>query len=166
MGWGLGRLALADQVSGTTGSRIATEIQQRLQSDPDLKNDKIQIAFDNGVVTLKGTVDSEAEKAKAAKLATVGGVKVVDNQLKVGSEGARAAIGDSTITARLKAELVAKDELRQVHVETNNGVVTLAGTVPSEYAHRQAVELAKTASGVRRVDDELRVVMPGEPSGH
>jgi hyperosmotically inducible protein len=164
LGFGAGRSAFADQVAGADTSRAQAEIQSKLERDPDLKNNRIQATVDNGVATLKGTVDSTAERAKAAKLALVKGVQQVDNELQVKSQGARAAITDASVTARLKAELIGEDVLRpnDIHVETNNGVVTLSGTVPSEAAHMRALELAKTMSGVNRVEDQLRVGLPGE----
>ena len=78
----------------------------------------------------------------------VKGVTQVDNQLKVGSEGAKAAVTDSTITARLKTEMLAEEPLRAVHVETNNAVVSLTGTVPTEAARDRAIDLARSMSGV------------------
>ena len=159
-GFGTTHLAKADELPGRATAAAEGQIQARFQRDPDLRNNPIQATIDNGVVTLKGTVDSDAEKSQAARLAMVKGVTQVDNQLKVGSEGAKAAITDSTITARLKTELVAESTLRSVHVDTNNGVVSLTGTVPSETARARAIALAQTTSGVHRVEDNLKVVSP------
>jgi osmotically-inducible protein OsmY len=44
-----------------------------------------------------------------------------------------------------------------VHVETNNGVVSLTGTVTSSAAHQRALELAQTLTGVQRVEDNIKV---------
>ena len=154
-GWSSG--ARADQLPGTKAAEVQGQVQSRLQKDADLKNNQIQATVDNGVVTLRGTVDTDEERAKAGRLARVSGVNKVDNQLKVGSEGARNTVTDSTITARLKTELLAEDALRSVHVETNNAVVSLNGTVPSEAARTRAIDLARSTSGVSRVEDNLKV---------
>ena len=113
------------------------------------------------MVTLKGTVDTDAEKSKAARLAMVKGVTQVDNQLKVGSEGAKAAVTDSTITARLKTEMLAEEPLRSVHVETNNAVVSLSGTVPTAAARDRATRSG--AVDVRRVARRGQLEDPAAP---
>jgi len=157
LGWGLAGSARADQLPGNQAAQAESQIQMRLQQDTDLKNNRISATVDNGVVTLKGTVDSEAERTKAAKLAMVKGVSQVDNQLRVGSESTKATVSDSAITARLKTEMVAEEALRGVHVETNNGVVSLTGTVASSAARQRALELAQTLTGVQRVEDNIKV---------
>jgi len=68
---------------------------------------------------------------------------------------------DPLITAKVKMKFAA-DELvkaHQINVDSDrDGVVTLRGTVPSETAHRRALEIAKTTAGVRQVNDQLKVV--------
>jgi hyperosmotically inducible periplasmic protein len=158
-GFGAARTARGDVLPSSQAMTAQSQIQTRLQGDADLRNNPIQATFDNGIVTLKGTVDSEDEKARAAGLAMVGGVTAIDNQLKVGSEGTKVAFEDTSITTRLSTEYIANvtdDSLRSVHVDTNNGVVTLSGSVPTEAAHRRALELAKTTSGVSRVEDHIK----------
>jgi hyperosmotically inducible protein len=88
------------------------------------------------------------------------GITQVDNQLKVGSEGAKATVSDSAITARLKTELLAEDATRGVRVQTNNGVVSLTGTVSAESARQRALGLAQTLTGVMRVEDNIKVQPP------
>ena len=159
-GFGTTRMALGDEMPGRATAKAEEQIQTRFHSDSDLRNNQIQAVIDNGVVTLKGTVDTDAEKAKAARLALVKGVSQVDNQLKVGSETTKAAMTDATITARLKTELVAEEQLRSVHVETNNAVVSLTGTVPTGTARDRAIDLARSMSGVSRVEDNLKILPP------
>jgi len=160
LGLGYAAPARADQLPGNQAAHAEGEIQTRWMQDPDLKNNRLQATVDNGVVTIKGTVDSENERTKAAKLAMVKGINQVDNQLKVGSEGAKATVSDSTITARLKTEYLAKETLRGVHVETNNSVVILTGKVESEAAHQRALGLAQTMDGVMRVEDNIKISPP------
>jgi hyperosmotically inducible protein len=114
---------------------------------------------DSGVAVLTGKVDSDGEKAKAAKLAHVADVDIVDNRLDVGSASAGAAIGDSALTTKVKAQMLANTTLREagISVTTNNGVVTLSGQVPSEETRRLAVDLVRNTGGVSRVEDRLEV---------
>jgi hyperosmotically inducible protein len=151
--------ALADQVSGKGEMNLAKEIRTKLREDADLKNNKIDVAVDNGVVTLTGKVDNADERAKADTLAKVDGVVRVDDQLEVGSTGMKATLADTAITTKLKTEFLTDDVVRKgdIAVTTNNGIVTLSGTVKSEEARKRAVDLARGQDGVMRVDDKLTV---------
>lgn len=161
-----GTPAFAEQVPGKAVMNLEKEIHGRLQKDADLKNNQIDVKVDNGVATLKGNVDNEAERAKAAALARVSGVTRVDDQLEVGSKGLKNAVTDTALTTKLKGQFVADEALRgsDVSVTTNNGVVTLTGTVPSAAVRQKAVDMARNSDGVMRVDDKLRVVTPGQPA--
>lgn len=65
--------------------RIQYLVRNRLATDPDVKGGADDVTVANGVVTIKGRVDTEKGKNKASKLARkVKGVKDVDNQLLVG----------------------------------------------------------------------------------
>jgi len=150
-----------DEPAGRELMRTEKQIQANLQTDRDLANNRIDVRVSmDGVATLKGTVDSEAERNKAVQLASVGGVRVVDDQIKVESAGVTAAVTDSTVTAKIKAQLLANTDLRKadISVTTNNGVVTLAGTVQSLELRQMAVDLARHTGGVVRVEDQMRVL--------
>ena len=144
--------------------RAEKQIQANLQNDRDLANNRIDVRVSDGVATLKGTVDSEAERSKAVRLSSIAGIRVIDDQLKVESLGMKATVTDGAITAKIKGQLFANTDLRQadISVSTNNGVVTLTGTVPSSELRQLAVDLARHTGGVLRVDDQLRVA-PSEP---
>ena len=74
-------------------------------------------------------------------------------------------IDDKTITAKVKTKLATEDKLStltRVNVDTNNGVVTLMGTVPDEATRAKADQIASTTSGVRSVNDLLQV--EGQPA--
>jgi osmotically-inducible protein OsmY len=65
--------------------RISDQVRMKLATDPDVKGGALDVTVVNGVVTIKGRVDTEKGKAKAEKLAKkVKGVKQVDNELLVG----------------------------------------------------------------------------------
>ena len=141
-----------------------SEIQMRLQKDPNLKNNRIEVTVANGVATLKGTVDSDAEKAEASRLASVSGIVGIDNRLEVGSSGLAQAVSDSAVTASIKEKLEASEMNRfdGVAVRTTNGVVTLAGSVQSETAMKKVLDIAHDADGVTRVDNNLTVKAPSQ----
>ena len=166
---GLSFPALAtEQMAGKEEANMQAQIERRLTHDPNLKNNHIDVALDNGVVTLKGKVDTEEERRRASTLAHVDGVVRVEDKLEVGSAGVKATVTDSAITAKLKAEYLADEALRDgdISVTTNNGVVTLEGTVPTESAHQKAVSLARKSDGVMRVADKLRLTAKKAPASH
>lgn len=137
----------------------AAKIQDRLHGDRELKNNKIDVRVEGGVAVLTGRVDSEEEKARAAKLAHVGDVDIVDNRLDVGSASVTGAMSDSAITTKVKSQLLANTTLRQadISVTTNNGVVTLSGHVPTLEVQQLAVEMTRNTGGVNRVENRLQV---------
>jgi osmotically-inducible protein OsmY len=45
----------------------------------------------------------------------------------------------------------------QVTIATQDGVVTLTGTVPNDFARDQALEAARSTPGVVRLNDQLRL---------
>lgn len=149
----------ATQVSGKEQMKMQKEIQGKLKKDADLKNNRIAVSVDNSVATLKGTVDTPTEKTKAEELAHVDGIVRVDNELDVGSKGVGTAITDTALTAKLKTELLADGELKHsdISVTTNNGVVILTGTVPTQAESDHASALVQKADGVKTVSNKLRV---------
>jgi hyperosmotically inducible protein len=101
----LGVLTVAPAASAQThsaakvdDSAIKSRVEAKLKSADSLKNDHIVVAVDNGVVTLSGTVHSEAQSLRARELAKVEGVTNVENKLDVDSNTADAVKGTAAKT--------------------------------------------------------------------
>jgi hyperosmotically inducible periplasmic protein len=141
------------------------DIQTKLRKAPTLENNRIEVEVHDGVATLKGKVDSEAERMNAEKLAWVKGVVHVDDWLVVRPSASTKRLPDKAVTAEIEAGYRADKTLdhSEVFVDTNDGVVTLSGTISSESARRRAIEVAQTSPGVKRVEDQLRSVGQAEP---
>lgn len=77
---------LAQKGAGSSADdRILDQVRMRLATDADVKGGALDVTVVNGVVTIKGRVDTEKGHDRATKLAKkVKGVKEVDNQLVVG----------------------------------------------------------------------------------
>jgi osmotically-inducible protein OsmY len=73
-----------------------------------------------------------------------------------------AMLTDAAITTRVQAEYFGDSTVKafDVDVDTEDGVVTLSGTVETEAARARAAELAQQVDGVRRVQNDLRVEPP------
>jgi osmotically-inducible protein OsmY len=75
----------ADQKSSSSDDRISDQVRMRLATDQDVKGGALDVFVKDGVVTIKGRVDTEKGKNRATRLAKkVKGVKDVDNELIVG----------------------------------------------------------------------------------
>ncbi|MEW6167166.1 MAG: BON domain-containing protein [Pseudomonadota bacterium] len=138
-----------------------------------LNNFKIDTDVNNGVVTLRGTVESDIDRDLAEEIAKgVEGVARVDNQLVVGtvepedrdraqaqSRDFRQWAEDATTTAEVKAKLLANDNTEglAIDVDTRSSVVTLSGEVKSREEAQLAEQIADNVDGVVEVQNELRV---------
>jgi hyperosmotically inducible protein len=73
------------------------------------------------------------------------------------SSGLGAAIDDTGITAKVKARLSTDDRTKDADIktETNNGVVTLSGTVQKAETKSAAEELARNVPDVKGVDNKI-----------
>lgn len=70
----------------TTDASVATAVKTRLMKDEVARGTAIDVKADDGVVTISGTVPTEADKLRIGKLVgDTSGVKRVVNELKVGS---------------------------------------------------------------------------------
>lgn len=152
----------AQEVSETiTDSWITAKIQSKYFLDPDVKGRHINVDTNDGVVTLRGNVGSYSERRQAASMArSADGVREVRDELRVSEERSTSSgVDDNWITTTIQSKLYGDNELRpsRIEVSTNDGVVTLEGTVTSADKKEAAGELAKDTDGVARVDNALTV---------
>jgi hypothetical protein len=82
---------------GRSDAKIEDEVQSKINSDSNVPTKQIMVGAKDGVVTLSGTVASEAERTEAGEDAShVEGVKTVTNDLEVASAEASAPAHAST----------------------------------------------------------------------
>ncbi|MGO4762081.1 BON domain-containing protein [Cupriavidus sp. 2KB_3] len=74
-------------------------------------------------------------------------------------ETAGEAMSDTAITTKVKAGLLDQKNLTSthIHVRTREGVVRLTGSVPSTTERQMATEVAKSVSGVTKVENQLGI---------
>jgi len=96
--------------------------------------------------------------ALAAGLGLAGAASAEAPMPKAHSDNLGAAIADTAITAKVKANLMAEDGLKQskIKVTTTNGVVTLEGSASSAEAKAAAETATKAVDGVKSVDNTLK----------
>lgn len=169
--------ASSSAVSQRSDHDINTSVEARFSDDAAFKN--IDVDTDNGIVTLSGTVPTQADADRAVAAAeSVKDVKSVNSELKVGKESstsqkmdqleektkttlhkAGVALEDTKITAAVKLKFADDDAVKatKIDVDTNNGIVTLSGTVASRAEADRAVEIARGVDGVKEVHSKLIV---------
>jgi osmotically-inducible protein OsmY len=76
-----------------------------------------------------------------------------------GAQAPEAPRADLAITTDIQSKYYQDDLIRgrSIDVRTENGVVTLSGTLPDQNAEAKALALARGVQGVQRVDDQLEV---------
>ncbi len=73
-------------------AKVSSDIQSKFSQDSGLSSKQLTVQASNGVVTLSGTVDNDAQREAASKqAASVPGVKQVINNMQVGTAMAASA---------------------------------------------------------------------------
>jgi osmotically-inducible protein OsmY len=153
---------------------LTTRIQAQYFTTTDVKGRNIDVtSTSDGIVTLRGEVENEQERRRAVEIAqNTDGTARVEDHLRVTSAiattgrddaprdreaEARTTQPDGWVTTKIQAKYFMDGDVRarDINVDTNNGIVTLRGTVRSEGERRQAVALARNTDGVRDVQDQL-----------
>jgi hyperosmotically inducible periplasmic protein len=124
-----------------------------------------QVDTKDGVVTLRGTADNQAEKDLTTQYAQdVDGVTRVDNEMTIASSPPPEPtigqkIDDTSITAQVKFTLLAhrSTSAMRTHAETNNGVVTLRGNARNQAEIDLVTTLVKDIDGVKAVRNEMTI---------
>jgi osmotically-inducible protein OsmY len=108
----------------------------------------------NRSVLLTGEVADQKTKEEIERLAfTVPNVRGVTNDIRIaGLASFQARANDAAITGKVKARFLDANKFSPVHVKvvTEAGIVYLMGIV-NETEANDAVEVARTTSGVRKV---------------
>jgi BON domain len=77
-------------------AKISSDIQNKFSQDSGLSSKQLTVQADNGVVTLAGTVDDNAQREAAGRqAASVAGVKTVINNLEVSNAGKPSAVAET-----------------------------------------------------------------------
>ena len=117
----------------------------------------IDAKVDDSKVTLSGTARWGFEREEAEFVAAnVRGVASVDNEVDVVPPGPSADDVEHSIKKAMERD--ADIDADSVTVESENGTVTLRGSVSSWVDHDQAIDAAWAAPGVTHVNDHIKVV--------
>jgi osmotically-inducible protein OsmY len=152
--------AAAPQATTTTAdSSLASKIEKKLNDDKALKKWNIKAKVDNGVATLTGTVPTEADRRKAAQIATMPGIARVDNQIVVdldanrikGTTGAIDKGADKTKAGVDKASDKTKEGVDKAIDKSKDGV----NTAYDKSKEGVATAADKSAQGISKAGEAI-----------
>jgi hyperosmotically inducible periplasmic protein len=160
-------LFLVGALAGCSTTSKAPDVADKIRNSLDQAGYKdVSVSQDRhkGVVTLKGTVPTEGDKAQVESLAkSNAGSQVVANQIEVRAPGEESeakkenADLDKGVEKNLDAVLVKNRLKKDVRYDVKNGVVTLKGDVPTQARRTQVEKLVAGISNVKQVVNELEV---------
>jgi len=132
-------------------STLNDRIEARLKNDATLKKYHLSVSVDNAVATVKGTVATEAQKARAATVAKVAGVSRVVNDVTV-DKSADMSLGAETKDVARKSAAKTKEGAETVADKTKAGVDKAADKTKD--ASRTAAD--KTKAGTEKAADKTK----------
>jgi osmotically-inducible protein OsmY len=155
-----GAMEASDQAMAeaeVTDQDLVAVLEQQLRGHEAVPADRVDVAAENGVVTLSGRVDSLLAKEAATRVArSLRGVRAVVNTVEVapGKERDPGALRSDVEQALTQDPAT---EAYEVAVEVEAGRVTLTGTVDSWQERILAEAVAKGVRGVRSLENALQV---------
>jgi osmotically-inducible protein OsmY len=139
--------------------QLRIDIEDELLWEPRIDDAGIEVAVENGTVTLRGQVPSFRELREATRAAKrVYGVEQVHNDLSV-----ELLPGDRRDDRRLRKAISQALELDalvppSVDATVRGGVVTLDGTASYQFQREQAELTAGNVTGVTWIDNAIQLV--------
>jgi len=122
-----------------------------------------QVYVEEGIVTLRGTASSQAQKELTAEYADIDGVREVRNEMTVveNPENPKETMGekidDASITAQVKIALAThrSTSALKTSVSTDEGIVTVSGTAKNAAEKMLVTKLVNDIHGVNSVVNNM-----------
>jgi len=146
----------------SSDDKLAVLMRKALTRDDRLSGQPIELSVSDGVVTLEGSVRSHRRKLAAYEIASsFEGCRDVVNRLTVEP---RDVLPDEEVANGVRAALDSHADITRdtVIVSVASSVVTLTGNVRSQWERLLAEDVARSARGVRDVQNLLVVDLFGE----
>ena len=134
---------------------IARDAVEAIKRELPLSWEKIKAIVEDGWITLEGDVEWHYQRERAEEAVQgLRGVRGVVNKIEV-----RPQVPPVEIKSRIEQALRRAAELdaSRLSVETNGSEIILRGTVRSWAEREQAERTARSAPGVSKVDNRIRV---------
>ena len=148
--------ALAQRHIPQADEQTRNQVEHKL-SKMDVNHENVQVAVQNGIVTLKGTLPSAWARQHAVDEA----LEVDDVQSVVSELTVAAGESDSAVAAD-----VAEKVLRYVYytiyddvnVQVQDGIVTLTGRVTMPFKANEMAALGSRVRGVKEVNNQIQAL--------
>lgn len=149
-----------------TDRELQQHVQNALDWEPSVEASEIGVSVDNGVVALRGDVQSYVEKEAAERVTLrVYGVRAVANDLTVRlATEAERTDSDIALAASNALKWHASVPDRNLTIVARNGWITLNGTVDWQFQKDAAARAIRDLMGVRGVTNTI-VVQPRIKAG-
>jgi osmotically-inducible protein OsmY len=143
----------------TTTTAPGAVVANRTANAVDNAADNTRNAAATVVEKTREIASSAADKTRNAAAIVAGKTDRAADTGAVAAHKSGAAVADSLITTKVKADIFKEPELKSmaIHVETEKGVVMLSGFVDSKADADKAVRLAKGVEGVASVKSAIKV---------
>lgn len=150
-------------------ARREAQIWTSFAMNPHLHAFDLSVKVDGNKAVLDGKVENAVAKDLAGQIAQdVEGIAHVDNRIVVDANYVRPThaagersfaekVGDATITATVKSKLLwnSHTDGLDIHVDTNNGKVTLTGSATTGAEKELAGRIARETDGVVGVNNDI-----------
>jgi osmotically-inducible protein OsmY len=146
----------AQQTGQPADAEISNAVALELLFDQGVPEQGIDVETEDGIVTLSGSVSSLMERERAAQIAeTVRGVRSVIDEIEVNTP----VRSDEEIVDDVEKQFATYPVTGSwdVAVTSDNGMVTLTGTVSSWQEKQLASRLAEEVRGVTDVQNDIVV---------
>lgn len=139
---------------------LTAKVKAKLSTDPEVGPFEIDVDTIDGVVRLSGTVEKDATRQEAEKLArNTEGVRRVRNDIKLGDPTLGENVSDAWIATKVKAKLTADTDINPFNIDVDvvRGEVTLSGIVKKDESRTKAEQYARNTKGVKSVKNLIKV---------
>jgi osmotically-inducible protein OsmY len=149
--------ALSASAKEAVDADITSAINTEMWGDNAVSANDIDVTTKDGVVTLKGTVNSILGKDRAEAIAeAIVGVRAIVNMIEVEPTTPRT---DKELAKAVEDAWLADPaaDSYELKAKSDDGIVTISGTVQS-YAEKDLSEtVAKGVRGVKGIDNDIKV---------
>ncbi len=141
-----------------SNEEIKTAVESALEKDPKITATDLSVFVSNGIVTLKGQVDSlKSCRVAVQDTRNTVGVAIVKNHLKV--KPLPVFVNDTEleqiIENAFKRDTYVEDY--EITVDVNNGVADLYGSVDTYFEKARAEDVASIIQGIYAVDNNIQI---------
>ncbi len=155
-----------DQPAENSDGWIGMKVKGALFFNRNVSAVNTEVDVTDGVVTLKGQADSQAQKDLTGEYAKdINGVKGVDNQMTIAEPASVPEqtkdnkIDDASITAQVKMAFLTHHSTSafKTGVTTTDGIVTLSGNAVNGAGKDMATKVARDINGVTDVVNNMTI---------